>query len=118
VAAGEARKPAGGRDYVPAVVTLADFRKHFGRVVTFEGSVQSVKKSQRGLDYAAMFEHKPWAKGLKLMFFRAAVSAVGGSQFIDGLSGRTVRVRGLLVDHKLFGPQIVVSERSMILKVD
>jgi hypothetical protein len=106
-----------GRDHSPVIVSLADFAQHFGRVVTFEGRVRSVKTSRRGTDYAVMFEDTSWAKGLKLVFFRGAISEVGGPTYIQNLTSRTVRVRGLLVKHPQFGPQIVISEKSMILRV-
>lgn len=106
-----------GRDYNPDVVTLANYRDHFDRVITFEGKVQAVRLSRRGMDYAVMFENAAWTKGLKLVFFRGSVRAVGGSDFIDGLGDRTVRVRGLLINHPRFGPEIIISERGMILKV-
>ena len=69
------------------------------------------------MDFAVMFEQASWTKGLKLVFFRGAVGAVGGREFITGLQGRTVRVRGLLIRHPRFGPEIIISERSMILSV-
>jgi hypothetical protein len=106
-----------GRDYSPDVVTLATFRSHFNRVVTFEGIVREVKVSKRGKDYAAMFEQKSWSKGLKLVFFRASISDVGGARFIKDLDNRNVRVRGLLINHKFFGPEIIISERGMILDI-
>lgn len=106
-----------GRDYDPDVVTLANFRSHFDRVVTFEGTVRAVKASRRGSDYAVMFEHVSWSRGLKLVFFRGAVKKVGGATFIKRLDGRSVRVRGLLLNHRLYGPQIVISERGMILDI-
>jgi hypothetical protein len=106
-----------GRDYNPDVVTLANFRSHFNRVVTFEGIVREVRVSKRGKDYAAMFEQASWAKGLKLVFFRGSVGEVGGPRFIKGLNGKDVRVRGLLINHKIFGPEIIITEQSMILDV-
>lgn len=106
-----------GRDYNPDVVTIANFGQHFDRVVTFEGRVQTVKVSKRGSDYAVMFQNATWTKGLKLVFFRGAVRKVGGPQFIESLNGRKVRVRGLLINHSRFGPEIIISERRMILEV-
>ena len=106
-----------GRDYRPDVVTLANFRDHFNRVVTFEGMVQSVRVSRRGMDYAVMFENAPWSKGFKLVFMRGAVRSVGGPDFIHSLKGHTVRVRGLLINHNRFGPEILITERGMILRV-
>lgn len=110
-------KTSKGRDYNPDLVTLSNFRSHFDRVVTFEGTVREVKVSRRGKDYAVMFENSSWTKGLKLVFFRGGVKRVGGPSFISSLSGKNVRVRGLLINHPRFGPEIVVSERGMILSV-
>jgi hypothetical protein len=45
------------------------------------------------------------------------VRKVGGPQFIESLNGRKVRVRGLLINHSRFGPEIIISERRMILEV-
>ncbi len=106
-----------GRNYDPSVVTLENVRAHVGRVVTFEGFVHKVEVSRRGSDYAVMFEDKTWTKGFKLVFFRDATRKVGGAAFINALRGKTVRVRGLVVNHKTFGLEIIVSERSMILSM-
>ena len=106
-----------GRDYDPNVVTLANYRSHFNRVVTFEGMICELKVSKRGKDYALMFEQASWTKGLKLVFFRRSIPAAGGVTFIQSLSGRRVRVRGLLTNHRFFGPEIIISERGMILDI-
>ncbi len=106
-----------GRDHDPHVITLANFRSHFGRVVTFESAVREVKKSKSGKGYALMFEHAPWTRGLKLVFLQGSIANVGGVTFIKRLHGRHLRVRGLLVRHPIFGPQIIVSERNMILDI-
>jgi len=108
---------ATGRNFNPDVVTLDNFRHHFGRVVTFEGDVTTVRASRAGIDFAVMFEHKSWVTGFKLVFFRKAVRRVGGADFIMGLANRRVRVRGLLINHDTFGPEIIISERSMILSI-
>jgi hypothetical protein len=108
---------AQGRDHDPNSVTLSSYRSHFDRVVTFEGVVREVKTSQRGQDYAAMFEQTTWKKGLKLIFFRKSLADSGGAAFIKSLEGKHVRVRGLLVNHSIFGPQIIVTGRNMILDV-
>lgn len=110
-------RPAAGRDFTPAVVTLANYRSKIGAVVTFQGLVCKVMESRRGSDYAVMFENTTWAKGFKLVFFRGSISACGGKRFIMSLEGKTVRVRGLLINHPRFGYEIVVSERSMILDI-
>jgi hypothetical protein len=112
---GESAKGTSGRDHNPNVITLDNFRSHVGRVIVFEGHVHNVLKSRRGKDYAIMFENKSWTKGFKLVFFRGAVQKVGGSTYINGLKGKTVRVRGLLINHDTFGYEIIVSEKSMIL---
>lgn len=110
-------KAAGGKDYTPNVVTLQNYKQHEGRVVTFEGAVHKVNESRRGNDFAVMFEDKSWALGFKLVFFRDGVRNVGGKPYITGLSGKTVRVRGLVIKHPKFGYEIIVSEKSMILGV-
>jgi len=103
------------KDYTPNVITLLNYHKFVGSVVTFEGQVKSVLESRRGNDYAVMFENKSWAKGFKLVFFRDAVRKVGGKPYINTLAGKTITVRGLLIKHERFGYQIVVSEKSMLL---
>jgi hypothetical protein len=112
---GETARSTSGRDYNPNIITLENFRSHVGRVIVFEGHVHDVLKSRRGKDYAVMFERKSWTKGFKLVFFRGAVQKAGGPTYINGLNGKTVRVRGLLINHDIFGYEIVVSEKSMIL---
>lgn len=107
-----------GRDYSPDLVTLSNFRSHFGRVITFEGRVQAVKVSRRGSDYAVMFENTRWVSGLKLVFFRGSIRKAGGREFIMSLQNKNVRVRGLLIQHARFGPEIVITERNMILGVN
>lgn len=109
-------KPA-GRDHNPDVVTLGDYKNHVGRVVTFEGRVAAVRVSRRGSDYAVMFEDKSWTKGFKLVFFKGSVRRVGGPDWVLGLKGSTMRVRGLIVRHPKFGHEIIVSERAQILEV-
>jgi hypothetical protein len=79
--------------------------------------VVDVRVSRRGKDYAVMFEDKSWRSGFKLVFFRGAVRSVGGSSYIRRLRNKTVRVRGLLVKHDQFGPEIIISQKSMILEV-
>lgn len=111
-------KSRGGRDYTPNVVTLENYKQHEGSVVTFEGFVHKVNESRRGNDFAVMFEDKSWSKGFKLVFFHRAVREVGGSNYINSLAGRKVKVRGLVINHPKFGYEIIVSEKSMILSVN
>ena len=117
VAIARGSKAAAGKDYTPSVVTQADYHKHVGTVVTFEGFVPVVRESARGNDFAVMFENKGWKKSFKLVFFRDAVTAAGGRPYINSLQGKTVRVRGLLKNHATFGYEIIVSEPGMILSV-
>jgi hypothetical protein len=112
-AAGTAR----GQNFDPSVVQLANVRKHIGRVVTFEGYVHEVFVSRRGSDYAVMFENKSWTKGFKLVFMKGSVARCGGGTYVKSLRRKTVRARGLVIDHPIFGLEILVSERSMILSV-
>ena len=107
-------KPSSRKEFSPDAVTLGQIRRHFGRVVTFEGTVRKVLTSRRGSDYAVMFEDKSWTKGFKLVFFKGTIRKIGGPAFIESLVGRTIKVRGLLIDHERFGPEIIVSERQMI----
>jgi len=116
VGAGAAERDK-GRDFTPDVVTFDNYRSHFERVVTFEGRVRSIKISRRGEDYAVMFENASWCRGFKLVFFRGSVNNAGGPEFIFSLDRRHVRVRGLLVNHPIFGPEIIISERGMILDI-
>lgn len=113
----DSARQQGGANFDPSAVSLANIRSHVGRVVTFEGYVHNVFQSRRGTDYAVMFENASWTKGFKLVFFRGSVERVGGEAFIKSMRNRTVRVRGLVVNHPRFGLEILVSERSMILGV-
>lgn len=106
-----------GKDYAPAVVTLSNYMQYVGSVVTFEGQVHKVNESRRGNDFAVMFERKSWASGFKLVFFRGAVRKVGGNNYVHSLQGKTIRVRGLIINHPKFGYEIIVAEKSMILSV-
>ena len=105
------------RKFEPELVTLASYHNHFGRVVTFEGVVVSIVSSRKGTAFAAMFERRKWTKGLKLVFFERVLVKVGGATFVQSLDGRRVRVRGLMSNNERFGPQIIISERAMILSV-
>ncbi len=106
-----------GRNAEVSLVTMANYKDHIGRVVTFEGYVHAVQISRRGKDYAVMFENRSWVHGLKMVIFRRDVERVGGRNFILGLENKRVRVRGLLAKHPTFGYEIVVSEAEMIESV-
>lgn len=106
-----------GRNADVNVITLENYRQYVGHVITFEGQVHRVLTSRRGTDYAVMFENQSWTKGLKMVAFRGAVDRIGGQRFLYSLSNRKVRVRGLLIHHKIFGYQIIISDRAMILSI-
>ena len=112
-----ARGTASGRDHALQIVTLSNYRSFVGQVIVFEGRVVKVLRSRRGTDYAAMFEDTTWARGLKMVAVRGTVGKVGGPIFPSGLVGRTVRVRGLLTHHPIYGDQVTVSGAGMILAV-
>lgn len=106
-----------GREYTPNIVTLGNYLNFVGHVITFEGNVPTVRTSRDGRSYAVMFENKTWTRGLKMVVFKGKVATVGGSSFLLGLHGKTLRIRGLLAKHHKFGYQIIVNSRSMILEI-
>lgn len=108
---------ARGRNADVSVVTMANYRQHLGHVATFEELVYTILQSRRGTDYAVMFENARWTRGFKMVVFKGDVSKIGGSSLLYQLVGKTVRVRGLLVNHNRYGYQIIVSESGMILSV-
>lgn len=108
----------GARNARVDVITLDNYKNHLGRVITFEGHVYTVNESRRGNDFAVMFENKSWTRGFKLVFFRGSISKCGGKTYINSLKGKNIKVRGLLKHHPKFGYEIVISEKSQILKVN
>ena len=106
-----------GRNAEVQIVTLANYKQFVGRVITFEGLVHAVNVSQRGKDYAVMFENRAWVHGFKMVVFRRDVDRIGGRETIMDLENKRVRVRGLLVKDPTFGYEMIVSEPQMILGV-
>lgn len=106
-----------GRNADVNVVTLENYREKVGHVITFEGYVHKVLTSRRGTDYAVMFESASWTKGFKMVAFRGSAQRIGGRQYLISLENKTVRVRGLLVNHKTFGYQIIINDPAMIISV-
>lgn len=102
----------------PGTATLTNFREFEGQVVTFTGRVVKVLESRRGGDFAVMFEDKSWRQGFKLVFFKDALRALGGVTYARGLRGASITVRGLIVNHRQFGYEIIINDRGMVLKVD
>ena len=99
------------------ITTLANYRSRVGEVVVFEGRCVRVLPSRRGTAYAVMFEEGGWTDGFKLVIRTGFVSEVGGAHFIQSLAGRNIRVRGLIARSPVFGYEISVTTRSMILAV-
>lgn len=109
--------PRSGVSFDPDAVTINNYRQFNGRMVTFEGYVRRIDASKTGSSFAIMFEDTAWTKGLKAVVLAQYISDVGGHGFLRDLRGHRVRVRGLLKEHPLFGPQILITRRSMILEV-
>jgi hypothetical protein len=105
------------RNHTPDAVTLQTYRAHVGHVITFTGYVHDVKRSRRGTDFAVMFESASWTKGLKMVAFRGGVRKIGGEATLLGYKGKTLTIRGLLINDRVFGPEIIVDHPSMILRV-
>lgn len=102
----------------PGTASLFNFRSFEGQVVTFTGRVIKVLESRRGGDFAVMFEDKSWKQGFKLVFFKGALSALGGPAYARSLHGATITVRGLIVNHSQFGYEIIANDRRMVRRVD
>ena len=64
-----------------------------------------------------MFEPGSWRDGFKLVIRTNFVAHVGGAEFIRSLAGRTIRVRGRIDRSVIFGYEINITNRSMILEV-
>lgn len=111
------RREQRGRNADVNAVTLENYRQFVGHVITFEGVVYKVLPSRTGTDYAVMFEDQTWSRGFKMVVFRGDVDRIGGARFLLGLTGHRVRVRGLVIRHKRFGYEIIISDRAMILGV-
>ena len=102
------------KNFNPNAITIDQVKQYVGRVVTFRGFVYDVKVSRRGADYAVMFENTSWTRGFKLVFFKNAARTIGTS-YIQGLKGKTITVRGLVVCDITFGYEMIISQKSMIL---
>jgi hypothetical protein len=100
-----------------AITTLQDYRSRVDQVVVFEGRCVRVLSSRSGTAYAVMFEDAGWTEGFKLVIRTGFVTQVGGAAFIRGLAGRTIRARGVIEHSAVYGYEITVTARSMILGV-
>lgn len=104
--------------FTPNVITLENYKNFVGQVVTFEGFVYTIRESERYPgNFAVMFEDKSWTRGFKLVFLKNATYRMGGDSFVYSLANKKVRVRGLIVKDDIFGYEIVVTEKQMILGV-
>lgn len=115
---GRGQAHAQARNYTPELVTLRNYRQHIGRIITFTGVVHDVKQSRRGADYAVMFESASWTKGLKMVAFKGGVRELGGATMLRSYKGKTLTIRGLLIDDPVFGPEIIVDDPAMIMRVE
>lgn len=100
-----------------AITTLVNYRARVGQVVVFEGRCVRVLPSRSATAFAVMFEDSSWTEGFKLVIRTGFVGQVGGANFIRSLAGKTVRARGLILHSPVFGYEITISDRSMILAV-
>lgn len=105
-----------GRDNQISTVTLANYKSFEGQVITFEGYVPRINYSKTG-SIAVMFQDTSWVHGLKLVVFGGKVDDAGGYSYLTNMKNKKVRVRGLIVNHHKYGWQIIVTSKSMILKI-
>ena len=105
-----------GRDHHISTVTLVNYKSFEGQVITFEGYVPRINYSKTG-SIAVMFQDESWVHGLKLVVFGGKVDDVGGYSYLTNMKNKKVCVRGLIVNHHKYGWQIIVTSRSMILKI-
>jgi hypothetical protein len=106
------------QNYSPSVVTLQDYHRYIGQVVTFQGYVTRINISRSGKSVALMFENTTWTKGLKVVILRQNIDDAGGRTYLRSLYRKVIRVRGLLEQHPLFGFEIIVTRKSMISEVE
>lgn len=107
-----------GRNCAPEVVTLTDYRRYVGRVVTFEGLVIRVDRDRRQKNYSVLFRGLTAAEApVQVFVLEPNVNDVGGKRFIEGLPGKTIRVRGLLRDYGGFLYAVFLTKRSAILEI-
>jgi len=104
--------------FIPNVITLENYKNFLGQVVTFEGFVCNILESARYPgNFAVMFENKSWTQGFKLVFRKNVTYLMGGPSFVWSLANKTVSVRGLIVKDDIFGYEIMVTDKQMILGV-
>ena len=110
-------------DFIPSIIKISNYHKYIGQVVTFEGQSLYSKESKRGNDFAIVFENKDWQQSLKIVLSKRVLGIRGPKSeenarlYIDSLVGKTIKVRGLLVNSHLNGYRIVVLDKKNILGV-
>jgi len=102
----------------PDFVTLENLHLYVNRSIKFTGTIVKLYESKRG-DYALMFEDKPWVEGFKLIVFYPLMKKGKGleREFLQSLVGKTITVRGLLQCHEIYGYEILIFKRNMILNI-
>ncbi|GIX41172.1 MAG: hypothetical protein KatS3mg129_0905 [Leptospiraceae bacterium] len=106
-------------NFNPEFVTLENLSLYVNKSIKFKGTVIKILESRRG-DYALMFEDKPWVEGFKLIVFYPLMKPGKGleREFLRSLVGKTITVRGLLQYHEIFGYEILIFKRNMILNIE
>lgn len=104
--------------FIPEIITLENYKDFVGKSIKFSGTIVKILESKRG-DYALMFEDKPWVEGFKLIIFYPLMKPGKGleREFLRSLVGKTVKVRGILQKHEIYGYEILIFKRSMILDI-
>ena len=103
----------------PETIALNDVARNEGRIVSFEGRVVEVQRSQTSETYAVKFQRGRWTGVFKLVIFPQYVGSFAqGATTIKSYRGHTIRVRGLIQRHDTFGYQIIVNSEDMIEVVD
>ncbi len=102
----------------PDFVTLENLHLYVNKSIKFTGTIVKLYESKRG-DYALMFEDKPWVEGFKLIIFYPLMKKGKGleREFLQSLVGKTITVRGLLQCHEIYGYEILIFKRNMILNI-
>ncbi|MFN3603391.1 MAG: hypothetical protein ACK4UJ_01640 [Leptonema sp. (in: bacteria)] len=106
------------RRFDPENVTLENYFYFVNQSVKFRGTIVKILESRRG-DYALMFEDKPWIEGFKIVVFYPLMKPKNGLErsFLKSLVGKEVKVRGILQKHEIFGYEILIFKRNMILDI-
>jgi hypothetical protein len=65
-----------------------------------------------------MFESASWTKGLKMVAFKGGVRKLGGASMLGSYKGKTLTIRGLLIHDAVFGPEIIVDDPAMIVRIE